>query len=109
MEKLIIAERVNWKMGFYIKFKAEEKSMLIIKRIVEELGSDFFSDMHGLPRRKYGNYEKWKDFGIFIQTKKEKIKVNIICGNKYIHMLVDNCLNYHPINSVLEKYSEFTK
>jgi len=33
-----MAGRTSWEGGFYIKFKAEEKSMRIIKKIVEEMG-----------------------------------------------------------------------
>lgn len=39
-EKLIILGRTNWKGNFYIKFRAEEKSMIIVKKIIEEIDSD---------------------------------------------------------------------
>ena len=60
MEKLIIAGRTNWEKGFYIKFKAEEKSMKIIKKIVEDLGSEYFVDNQIIPKI-FSEYEKWKD------------------------------------------------
>ena len=103
----MIARRANWKKGFYIKFKAEKKSMLIIKKIVEELGSEFFVDMVGMPRRPYNNYDKWKDFWLPFQNK--KFDMDIICGDRYIHMLVNRCSSYKSINKVLDKYSEFAR
>jgi len=71
MERLIISGRTNWKKGFYIKFKAEEKSMRIIKKIIEEMGSDYFVDNQAIPKT-FSKYEKWKDQWIPVYSSKNK-------------------------------------
>ena len=107
MEKLTVAGRTNWKAGFYIKFKAEEKSMKIIKKIVEGLGSDYFADNQAIPRT-FSKYEKWKDMWIPVYS--ENIKnsdINIICGDKIIHMVVSNLPDPDFVNKILNKYCDW--
>jgi hypothetical protein len=105
MEKLIIAGRTNGESSFYIKFKVQEKSMSIIKKIVQDLGSEYFVDNQVLPRSM--KFEKWKDQWIPIHEK--GIDIDIICGDKMIHMLVDNCPNFDIINNILDKYCEWAQ
>ena len=107
--KLIIAGRTNWERGFYVKFEAEEKSMKIIKKIVEELGSEYFVDNQTIPRT-FGKYEKWKDKWIPVYSSENKnLDIDIICGDKIIHMIVQKCPSFEFINKVLDKYSVFAQ
>ena len=105
-KKIIIAGRTNWEKGFYVKFEAEEKSMKIIKKIVEELGSEYFIDNQVIPKT-FSKYEKWKDKWIPIYGK--GLDIDIICGNKIIHMIVHKCPSFEFINNVLDKYSIFAQ
>lgn len=107
-KKLIINGRTNWEGGFYVKFQAEEKSMKIIKKIVGGLDSEYFVDNQIIPRT-FGRYEKWKDKWIPIYSSKNKIDIDIICGDKVIHMIVHKCPNFEFINKVLDKYSVFAQ
>ncbi len=109
MEKLVIIGRTNWGRGFYIKFEAEEKSMKAIKKIVDGLGSEFFIDNQTIPRT-LSNYEKWKDKWIPIYNSKNKnLDIDIICGDKVIHMIVHKCPSYEFVNKILDKYCEWTE
>lgn len=101
MEKLTIAGRTNWKHGFYVKFKAEEKSMKVIKKIVETLGSEYFTDNQVIPRT-FSDYTKWKDQWIPVITK--NFRIDIICGDKIIHMVINECPKFELVNDVLDKY-----
>src|SRR3989344_4084641 len=99
-EKLIIEGRTNWKKGFYIKFEAQEKSMKIIKKIVEELGSDYFVDNHVTPRT-FGKYKKWKDKWIPVYSSKNKnLDIDIICGDKIIQMIVHKRPSFEFVNKI---------
>jgi len=102
-EKLIIAGRTNWARRFYIKFKASEKSMLTIKKISQDLGSDYFVDNQVIPGT-FGKYEKWKDTWIPIFDRKGKIEVDVICGEEYIHMIIQKAPSFEFINKILDKY-----
>ena len=101
MRKLIISGRTNWEKGFYIKFKAEEKSMKVIKKILENLGSDYFVDNQIIPKT-FSKYDKWKDHWIPINIK--NLKGNIICGDKFIHMIIHKSSHLEFINNILGKY-----
>lgn len=109
MKKLTIAGRTNWEGGAYIKFKAEEKAMIIIKKIVGELGSDYFIDNHIIPKT-FSDYSKWKDQWIPVYNYQDKdLDINIICGDKIIHMLVHKCPSFEALSKLLEKYCEWAK
>lgn len=105
MEKLIIALRNNWKDGFYIKFKANEKAIRIIKKISEDLGSDYFVDNQIIP--KILNYDKWRDqwIPIFIN----ETRIDIVIGNRFVHMIVTKCRDFEIINKILDKYCEWAQ
>lgn len=106
MKKLIIAGRTNFgEKGFYIKFKAEKDSMKVIKKIIEDLGSEYFYDIDVNPRN-FSNYEKWKDEWIPINDSK-KVSADIICGDKMIHIFVHNCPNFKFINTIFDKYCKW--
>jgi hypothetical protein len=106
INKLIIAGRTNWEKGFYIKFEAEEKSMKIIKKIVEGFKSEYFIDNQTIPKT-FSKYEKWKDQWIPINEK--EIDINIICGDKFIHLIVHKCPDYESVNLIIDKYSVFAQ
>ena len=107
--KIIIEGRTNWEGGFYVKFEAEEKSMKIIKKIVEELGSEYFVDNQTIPKT-FSNYGKWKDKWIPVYNSKNKdLDIDIICGDKIIHMICHKCPSFAFINKVLDKYSIFVQ
>ncbi len=109
MDKLIIAGRTNWKGGFYIRFKAEEKSMKIIKKIVEEIGSDYFVDNQVIPKT-FSNYSKWKDKRIPVYSQKRRnLDIDIICGDKIIHMIAHKCPNFEFISNILDKYCDWAQ
>ena len=108
MEKLTITGRTNWGGGFYVKFKAEEKSMKIIKKLVEEFGSEYFVDNQVIPRT-FSNYAKWKDQWIPIHTQNKDLDINIICGDKIIHMTVHKCPSFEFINNVLDKSCDWAQ
>jgi hypothetical protein len=105
-KKLITAGRTNWKNGFYIKFKAKEKSMKLIKKIVEELGSDYFVDNQVIPKT-FSNYNKWKDQWIPVYGK--RLDIDIICGDKIIHMIVNKYPNLKLINEIFNKYCKWAE
>lgn len=105
MKKLIIAGRTNWIDGFYTKFKAKKDSMKIIKKIAEAMSSNYFANNE--ITLSVSNYSKWKDKWIHLVFK--KVKIDIICGDKYIHMFITNCSSYKIINSILDKYCEWVK
>ena len=105
MEKLIIMGRTNWESGFYIKFKSEKASMKIIKKIIKDLGSDYFVDNHVIPKT-LSNYEKWKDQWIPVCIKKN-LDIDIVCGNRIIHMIVHNCSDFEIINETIDKYCDW--
>lgn len=107
--KLIIDGRTNWAKGFYIKFEAKEKSMKMIKKIVEELGSEYFVDNQTVPKT-FSKYEKWKDKWIPVYSPKSKnLDIDIICGDKIIHMIVHKCPSFEFINKILDKYCEWAE
>ena len=108
MNKLTIAGRTNWKSGFYVKFKAREKSMSIIKKIVEELGSEYFVDNQIIPKT-FNKYERWKDQWIPVYTQKKDIHIDIICGDNIIHMIVHKCSRFEFVNKILDKYCDWAK
>ena len=109
MEKLIIEGRTNWKKGFYIKFEAQEKSMKIIKKIVKELGSEYFEDNQTIPKT-FSKYKKWKDKWIPVYSSKNKnLDIDIVCGDKIIHFIVHKCPSYDFINKILDKYCEWAQ
>lgn len=109
MGKLIIAGRTNWKNGFYIKFKAEEKSMKTIKKIIQELGSEYFVDNHVIPKT-LSKYEKWKDQWIPVHNRKiNNLDIDIICGDKIIHMIVHKYHNLESVNKIINKHCQWAK
>lgn len=109
MEKLTIVGRANWKNGFYIKFKAEEKSMKIIKKIIEDMGSEYLADNQTIPKT-FSKYEKWKDKWIPVYNPKHKdLDVDIVCGDKIIHMIVHKYPSIKFINNILNKYCNWAQ
>ena len=106
MDKITIAGRTNWENKFYIKFKATNKSMKVIKKFVEEIGDDFFIDNLTIPK-SLSNYEKWKDRWIPIVTK--DIGIDIICGDKFIHMIFYKFPNFKFVNKILDKYCNWAQ
>ncbi len=106
MDKLIVAGRTNWKGGFYTKFKAEQKSMKIIKKLFEELGCEYFVDNQVIPKT-FSNYDKWKDQWIPLNTK--DISGDIVCGDKIIHLFISKYKELNEINSTINKYSEWAQ
>ncbi len=108
MDRLKIIGRTNWGSGFYIKFKAEKKSMETIKKIVEELGSDYFIDNDVIP--KFSKYEKWKDRWMPIHNEKIKnLDIDIICGDKIIHMIIHKYQKLDLINNILSKHCKWAQ
>lgn len=108
MERLTILGRTNWKKGFYVKFKAEEKSMKIIKKIVKDFGSEYFVDNQVIPRT-FSNYSKWKDQWIPVHIKNKDLDIDIICGDKIIHMVINKCLSFEFVNNILDKYCDWAQ
>lgn len=106
MDKIIIAGRTNWENKIYIKFKAKEKAMKVIKKIVEEIGDEFFVDNQTIPR-SLSNYEKWKDQWIPVVTK--DFEIDIICGDKFIHMIFYKFPSFESVNNILDKYCDWAK
>lgn len=106
MHKLKIAGRTNWENRFYIKIHAEEKSIKIIKKIVDEIGDHYFLDNQTIPK-SLSKYEKWKDRWIPVITK--DIGVDIICGDRLIHMLFYKFPNFKFVNNILDKYCEWSQ
>src|SRR5690606_30098171 len=101
MEKLIIAGRINWETKFYMKVKATESALKILREIAIELGGDFFRNNQPIPR-SLSPYRRWKDKWIPVSTK--KIELEIICGDEYIHLIFSRFPNFGFINKVLNKY-----
>ena len=104
-EKLIIEGRTNWKDGFYIKFEAEEKSMKIIKKIAEELGSGYFADNQVIPIT-FSKYEKWAPI---YNSKSKNLDIDIICDDKIIHMIVHKCPSFEFVNKILNKHCDWAQ
>ncbi|MBU2503919.1 MAG: hypothetical protein KJ879_02605 [Nanoarchaeota archaeon] len=100
MKKLTIVGKTNSENKFYIKARAEEKSIEVIKKIIKELGSEYFVDNQIIP--KTNNYQSWKDRWIPFNT--NKIEADIICGNKFIHIIFYKFPNFEFVNKVLDKY-----
>lgn len=106
MDKLIIAGRTNWENKFYIKFKATDTSMKVIKKFVKEIGDEFFVDDQTSPK-SLSKYEKWKDQWIPIVTK--DLGIDIICGDKMIHMIFYKFPNFEFVNNILDKYCDWAQ
>ena len=109
MEKLIITGVTNWKDRFYVKFKADDKSMAIIRKMMEELGSEsFIEDIPGEVPGYY--YDSWKDKLIPIfDTKIKSLLIDIVCDDKFIHMFVNKKPGFKPLNALFDKYCEWAK
>ena len=105
-DKLIILGRTNWEKKFYIKFKADDNSMRIIKKIGQDFGDEFFIDNQGIPK-SLSNYNKWKDEWIPIVTK--NVGIDIICGDKMIHMIFYKFPSFEYANKILDKYCKWTE
>ncbi|MBI4146807.1 hypothetical protein HY489_05720 [Candidatus Woesearchaeota archaeon] len=106
MDKLTIVGRTNWEGGFYVKLKSEEKVMKIIKKIVEDLDSDYFVDNQVIPKA-FSNYSKWKDQWIPIVQK--NLRIDIICGDKMIHLIVHRYPSIEFVNTILDKYCNWAQ
>jgi len=106
MEKLTIAGRTNQKKKIYIKFKAENKSMKIINKILQDFDSDYFIDNHVIPRT-LSDYSKWKDEWIPVYNK--NLEIDIICGDKIIHMIIYKCPSFEFVNKILDKYCDWVQ
>ncbi|MEA3329965.1 MAG: hypothetical protein U9Q06_04450 [Nanoarchaeota archaeon] len=105
MEKLIISRRINWKNKVYLTVKFRKNSLELISKIVEDFGGDYFDDMYGM--EKLSDYKKWKDELISVVTK--KVELDVICGDKFIHLIFWKFPNYDFLNKVLDKYCKFAK
>lgn len=103
VDKLTISARSRDR---YIKFIAEPKSMLILKKIVKELGSDYFIDNQIIPRT-FSDYNKWKDEWIPIRIPEKNLFFDIICGDKYIHLVIKSYKDLEILNLILNKYCEW--
>jgi hypothetical protein len=103
MKKLTVLARSNWTDRFYVKFRAEKDSMLVVKAIVETLSMDNFleSDLadEGV---NYDDYSEWKDR--FLPIISKDLALNIVCGSKAIHVIVIGD-DFETINRVFEKFS----
>ncbi len=106
MEKLTIAGRTNWEKRIYIKFKATDSSINVIKKFVEEIGDEFFLDNQTIVK-SLSNYEKWKDQWIPVVT--NDFGIDIICGNKIIHMIFYKFPSFEFVNNILDKYCNWSQ
>jgi hypothetical protein len=103
-KNLIIASRRNSEDGFYLKFKASDDAIITLNILIHELG-DTFLDME-IPERKF-EFSKWKDDCIRVKFKGSIIE--LVFGNKYIHMFVRGNKNHEEINKIIKRYSEWIK
>lgn len=106
MEKLIIAGRTNWENKVYVKIEAQKDSMKVIKKILNEMGDEFFVDNQTIPK-SLSNYEKWKDQWISVVTK--EFEIDIICGDKFIHIIIYKFPNFDAINKIFDKYCDWAQ
>lgn len=100
----MVAGRTNWENKFYIKLKATNNSMKVIKKFVGEIGDDFFTDNQTLPK-SFSEYKKWKDQWIPVVT--NEIGIDIICGDKIIHMIFYKFPSFEFVNNLLDKYCDW--
>ena len=106
MDKLIICGRTNWEDKFYIKVKAAENSMEVLKKFIGEIGDDFFIDNQSI-QNALSKYNDWKDNWIPVVTK--DIGIDIICGDKYIHMIFYKFPDFQFIDKILLKYFDWAQ
>lgn len=104
MKKLTISKRTNWENKFYIQIKAEKGSMKIVKKLVEEIGDNYFEE---ITFRRFSNYDKWKDQYHPIITK--DFGIDIVCGDKIIHMIFYKFPSLEKVNKILNKYCDWAK
>ena len=104
MDKLTIAGRTNWENKFYIKFKATDKAMKVLKKFLEEIGDEFFVDNQTIPK-SLSNYETWKDQWIPVVT--NDFGIDMICGDKFIHMILYKFPIVESVNDILDKYCDW--
>ncbi len=73
------------------------------------MGSEYFVDNQVIPKT-LSKYEKWKDQWIPIySTKHKNLDMNIICGDKIIHMIAHKCPNFEFVNKILDKYCDWAQ
>ena len=108
MNKLVIAGRTNGKNGFYLRLKAQKNAIKVICDIGIEFDPDFLVDDPSIPRA-LSDYSKWKDVWLPIVDRKRKMQIDIVCGDKIIHLFFRNCKKYEDVNTILDKYTEWAK
>lgn len=96
--------RTNWEKKFYVKLKADSDSIKLIKKIVEDMGDDFFVGNHTI-RRSLSDYQVWKDQWIPVITK--RFGLDIVCGHKAIHMIVYRFPSFASVNAILDRYCDW--
>ena len=104
--KLKIAARRNWKDRFYIKFKASKRAMIIVNKLLFDFDRDFILEEE-VCARPLDNYDDWKDDMINFGMDNTKVEIDLLCGDKYIHMFVHKCPNYELVNKILDRYAEW--
>ncbi|MBI2044374.1 hypothetical protein HYT24_03355 [Candidatus Pacearchaeota archaeon] len=98
-EKLIIEGRTNWKKRFYVKFEFNKNSIKILRKILNDWGSEALIDNVG---QKIGK-DSW------IPIFDAKPEADIIIGHDSIHMIVFAKPNNKKINIILDKYCDWTQ
>ncbi len=106
MKKLIIVARSNDKDKVYVKLKASKNSILQLYEMFKEV-DEFFLDYEEEEGKKLTNYNKWKDEQLSLESK--DFEVDIICGDKYIHIFFRKFKNYKVINKLLDNNCEWIK
>lgn len=102
MKKLTILRRTNWEKKFYIALRADTNIMNVIKEMAKEMGDDdYFIDNQANPNSLL-NYEKWKDNWIPLVT--NNLGVDIVCGDKIVHLIFYRFPSFKHVNNILDKY-----
>ena len=105
MKKLVIVRKKEWKDGFYAMLKAEKNSVKIIKSMFENFGSQYFVE----EKRNLSDYSQWKDLWIPYSDKDEKIDLDLVFGDKYIHLIVRKYKDKVFIEKIMKKYCKKAK
>ena len=106
MEKLIIISRINEEKKVYIKIKAVYDSVKLIDKLLKEIDSEFIIDEFNQSASLL-NYEEWKDQWIPCVSK--DIGVDVIFGDRAVHLIFWKFKNLNSLNKILDKYIKWTK